>query len=133
MTSKVYVQATAIGWLKEDAVIKEVGNGFSVCKFCVKVQKYNRQTKEKEMIFLDCDLWGKKAEKLRPMLRAGKYVQVFGTIESFKFVTINVQDVTLLSQTEVSKKREASPSDMKESSPDSSMPEPTQKEMEDLF
>jgi len=96
MTSKVHVQATVIGWLKEDAVLKEVGNGYTVCKFCLKAQKYDRETKEKKIVFLDCDIWGKKAEKLRPMLRAGKYVQVVGTIESFKYVTINVQDITLL-------------------------------------
>lgn len=100
MTSKVYVHATVIGWLKEDAVMKDVGNGYQVCKFCVKAQKYNRQTKEKETVFIDCDLWGKKADKLRPMLRAGKYVQVTGTIDSFKYVTLNVSDITLLSQAE---------------------------------
>jgi len=134
MSSNIYVQATIIGWLKDDAVIKEVGNGFSVCKFCVKAQKYNRQTKEKDTVFIDCDLWGKKGEKLRPMLRAGKYVQVFGTIDSFKHVSINVQDITLLSQAEGGKeKKEDKKEEMPPSHPAQDRPEPTTEQMEELF
>lgn len=109
MSSKVSVQATVIGWLKDDAVMKDVGNGYSVCKFCVKAQKYNRETKEKDTVFIDCDLWGKKAETLRPMLRAGKYVQVQGTIDSFKYVTVNVSDITLLQQQQDKEQQTDSP------------------------
>lgn len=125
MSSKVYIQADVIGWLKEDAVLQEVGNGFQVCKFCVKAQKYNRQTKQKDMVFMDCDLWGKRAEKMRQMLRKDKYVSVKGTIDTFKYPTINVQDVTLLSQAQ-EKKEEAPP-------PNDAPPPVDYQKVEDLF
>ena len=87
------------GWLKDDATLKDIGN-YKVCKFCVKAEKYNRKTKDKEAVFIDCDLWGKKAESLLPMLRKGKYVQVIGTIENLKYIALNASEITLLSQAE---------------------------------
>ena len=129
MSSKIYVQATLIGWLKEDSIIKEVGTGYAVCKFTVKALKYNRHTKEKDTVFIDCDLWGKKAEKMRPMLRAGKYVQVFGTIDSFKHVSITVSDITLLSQAEGQKKKD----EMPPPHPTQDAQEPTSEELKELF
>ena len=99
MSSSILVSANAVGWLKEDAAIKEV-SGFSVAEFCIKVNKYNRKTKEKDMVFINCQLWGKKAESVGKMLRKGKYVSVLGSIDSFRYPTVNVQEITLLIQSE---------------------------------
>ena len=130
MSSKVYIQATIIGWLKEDAILEETTSCMYVCKFCIVAKKYNRQTKQKDTVYLECNIWGKKGEKLRPMLRAEKYVEVMGTIDSFKKVVINVSDITLLSQAGGAKKEKE---EMPPAHPTQDKPPPTSDEMQDLF
>ena len=124
MSSTVSVNATVIGWLKEDAAMKEISGGFSVCNFAVKALKYNRKTKEKDTIWFNCSLWGKKGERMRPMLREGKYVMVQGSIDSFKHVNLNVSDITLLSQ-----KKDGEKPSQKAPPP----PPPSVDTMEDVF
>lgn len=130
MSSKVYIQANIIGWLKDDAILEEATPGLYVCKFCIVAKKYNRQTKQEDLVYLECNIWGKKSEKIRPMLRADKYVSVLGTIDSFKKVIINVSDITLLSHADGFKKKKE---EMPPPHPKQDKRDPTAEEMQVLF
>jgi len=126
MTSQVTVSVNVIGWLTEDATLKEL-TSTSACNFRVAAKKYNRQTKQKDDVFFNCTLWGKKAETFRKMLRKGKYVSVSGTIDSFRQVNINVQDICLLSQ---ARAKEDKPAQPKQEEP---KPEATPEKVAELF
>jgi hypothetical protein len=127
VSSGVEVRATVTGWLTEDAVLKDLGN-YEVCKFCVKAEKYDRQQKKKVHVFINCDLWGKRAETMRKMLRKGKYVQVSGEIETFRHIDLRVDKILLLSQAkQEGKEQEPAP---KEEAP---KPVPSEKDLADIF
>jgi single-strand DNA-binding protein len=71
-----------IGNLTRDAELKSVGNGTSLCKFSIAV---NRRVKrdgewEDEPNFFDVVLWGQRGESLHQYLIKGKMIGVDGEL-----------------------------------------------------
>lgn len=97
------------GRLGHDASVRQAGqSGTPVCNFslAVDVGWGDRQ----ETLWVDCALWGDRAEKLAPYLTKGKAVTVAGDVGLRQFekrdgsagasITVNVQRVTLQSSAE---------------------------------
>lgn len=97
------------GRLVHDASVRQAGqSGTPVCNFslAVDVGWGDRQ----ETLWVDCALWGDRAEKLAPYLTKGKAVTVAGDVGLRQFekrdgsagasITVNVQRVTLQSSSD---------------------------------
>ena len=73
-----------VGNLGKDAELKDTDKT-SVTNFSIATRDYNYKTKEKETIWVDCSLWGKRGESLVNSLKKGTKVAVNGrlSIESY--------------------------------------------------
>jgi len=72
-----------IGRLTRDAEMKYLSNGTAVCKFSLAVgKKYKKEDHQvEETSFVDCTLFGKKAEALNQYLVKGKQIAVEGELK----------------------------------------------------
>ena len=77
--------ASVVGNLGRDAELKNLDNG-TVSNFSVASGAYNYKTKEKETTWVECSLWGKKAQSLNEYLKQGAKVHVSGEL-SFESYT----------------------------------------------
>jgi single-strand DNA-binding protein len=89
---------TIAGRLGKNAVLRRTQDGDPVLGFTVAVD--DRGKKEKETVWFDCALWGKRGESLAEHLTKGTAVTVsgdFGTreYEGRTYFTVRVNDVTL--------------------------------------
>jgi single-strand DNA-binding protein len=89
----------AIGRVGRDAVTRHTQSGKAVTGWALAVDSGfgdNKQT-----IWLDCNLWGDRGEKVAPYITKGSQLGVSGEIgtrehEGKTYVTLNVRDVTLI-------------------------------------
>jgi len=89
---------TIAGRLTRDAELKTLNSGDQVANFAVAVD--DRRGKDKDTLFFDCALFGKRGESLSQYLTKGSSVTVtgdFGTRQhdGKTYLTVNVSDVTL--------------------------------------
>jgi len=85
------------GNVTRDAVLRDAGSD-KVLGFSVAVNDGFGQNRKS--IFFDCDIWGKRAVTLQPMLAKGQKVTVCGDLSTREhngktYLTIRVNDVTL--------------------------------------
>lgn len=90
---------TIAGNIGKDAVTRKTQNGDSVTGWTVAVEE--RQGQEKRTLWFDCALWGTRGEKLAPYLTKGGKIAVSGELstrehEGKTYLTIRVDQVTLL-------------------------------------
>lgn len=95
--------ATFAGRLGRDAEVRTAGDNL-VAGFSIAVDKRGRGG-AKETLWVDCSLWGDRAEKLAPFLTRAKQVVVSGEVdvrtyqaqgETRAVVTLNVRELTLM-------------------------------------
>lgn len=90
---------TAIGRVGRDAQVRYTPAGKAVAGWSLAVDDGWGQNKQ--TVWLDCSLWGDRAEKLAPYITKGAQIGVTGSIgtrehDGKTYVTLRVQDVTLL-------------------------------------
>lgn len=68
------LNATVTGHLGRDATLKTVGAGKIVCNFSIATSH------KEETIWVNCAMWGVRAEKIKPYLIKGKPVAVAGEL-----------------------------------------------------
>lgn len=66
------------GNVGRDAELRYASNGDPVANFPLAVETGTRQTSK--TMWIDCSVWGKRAEKLSPYLSKGKKVAVLGRV-----------------------------------------------------
>lgn len=95
--------ATFAGRLGQDAALRSTPKGDMVVGFSVAVDE--RRGQEKTTLWVECSLWGKRAEALAPYLVKGATVAVSGTVGLRTWegrngpgagLTLRVSEVTLL-------------------------------------
>jgi single-strand DNA-binding protein len=71
-----------IGRLTRDPELKEVGQGIAVANFGLAVERdYKNQSGEKEVDFIDVQVWRKLAEVVANNLQKGRLVAVEGRLQ----------------------------------------------------
>lgn len=90
---------TAIGRVGKDAVVRHTQGGDPVAGWSLAVDAGYGD--KKVTTWLDCSLWGKRAETLAPMILKGDRLGVSGELstrehEGKTYVTLRVSEVTLL-------------------------------------
>jgi len=89
---------TISGNVGKDAVLRHTPQGDPVLNFSVGVTE--RKGQENVTLWVDCSLWGKRAESLEPYISKGSKVAVSGQAgvrvhEGKAYMTMRVSDVTL--------------------------------------
>lgn len=69
--------ATISGRVGKDAELRSTGSGFSVCGFAIAVEEY-RKDKDNYTSWIDCTMFGVKAEKLAQYITKGTKLAVSG-------------------------------------------------------
>lgn len=90
---------TAIGRIGRDAQVRYTPAGKAVAYWSLAVDDGWGQNKQ--TVWLDCSLWGDRAEKLAPYITKGAQIGVTGSIgtrehDGKTYVTLRVADVTLI-------------------------------------
>ena len=95
---------SATGRLGQDAKLSHTANGDAICNFSVSLTAGYGE--KQTTTWLNCNLWGKRAETLAPMLLKGTQIAVQGEISLRPYkakdgtekssLELRVQDVTLL-------------------------------------
>ena len=86
------------GNIGKDAVTRNTQSGDSVTSWSVAVEE--RRGQDKQTLWFDCSLWGKRGEALCQYLRKGDKVSVSGELsrrehEGKTYLTVNVSQVAL--------------------------------------
>ena len=91
------------GRLGKDAELRYSRAGKAVCGFPLAVDV--RQGDQKSTLWVDCAIWGERAEKLAPYLKKGDSVTVIGDVGARAYqaaqgeprgeITVTVWDITL--------------------------------------
>ena len=89
----------AIGRVGKDAIVRYTQSGKAVAGWSLAVDDGWGQNKQ--TVWLDCSLWGDRAEKLAPFITKGAQIGVTGSIgtrehDGKTYVTLRVADVTLI-------------------------------------
>ena len=89
----------AIGRVGKDAIVRYTQSGKAVAGWSLAVDDGWGQNKQ--TVWLDCSLWGDRAEKLAPYITKGAQIGVTGSIgtrehDGKTYVTLRVADVTLI-------------------------------------
>ncbi len=89
----------AIGRVGKDAIVRYTQAGKAVAGWSLAVDDGWGQNKQ--TVWLDCSLWGDRAEKLAPYITKGAQIGVTGSIgtrehDGKTYVTLRVADVTLI-------------------------------------
>lgn len=75
--------STLIGNLTKDVELRQVGNGTSVARFTLAVQRqFKNANGEKETDFIQCQAWKKTAELLAQYCQKGSKIAVRGSIRT---------------------------------------------------
>lgn len=90
---------TAIGRVGKDAIVRYTQTGKAVAGWSLAVD--DGWGENKQTVWLDCSLWGDRAEKLAPYITKGAQIGVTGSIgtreyDGKTYVTLRVTDVTLV-------------------------------------
>lgn len=91
---------TCIGNVGKDAALKTVGSD-QVANFSVAIN--SGYGEKKQTVWLDCALWGKRAEKVYSYIRKGDRIGVSGELgtrehDGKTYLTLRVNEVTLLGE-----------------------------------
>ena len=72
-----------LGNLTRDAELRYIPSGTALCTFTLATNRSYTSNDEKreETLFIDCTLWGKRAEALKDYLTKGKQVMVQGRLK----------------------------------------------------
>jgi single-strand DNA-binding protein len=92
------------GRIVSDAQTKSLPSGLTVATFTLAVDRPFRKDKEKEVDYLDCQLFGKRADALKDRLTKGAPVKVTGVLRQDRWkdketqktrskIVINVDDI----------------------------------------
>lgn len=89
----------AIGRVGKDAIVRYTQTGKAVASWSLAVD--DGWGENKKTVWLDCSLWGDRAEKLAPFITKGAQIGVTGSIgtreyDGKTYVTLRVADVTLI-------------------------------------
>lgn len=100
---------TVAGNVGKDAVLRHTPQGDPVLSFSVGVTE--RKGQENVTLWVDCSLWGKRAESLEPHIRKGSKVTVGGQAgvrvhDGKAYMTMRVADVTLQGSRQDGERRE---------------------------
>lgn len=79
------IQATVVGNLGKDAELRQTNNGQSVLSFSVAASSGYGQNKKTEWV--NCAVFGKRADSLSPYLTKGTRVTVFGAMSMNTYQT----------------------------------------------
>jgi len=79
---------TIAGQLGKDAEVRYLPDGSPVSNFSIA----DNQSKDKETIWWNCQLFGKRAESLAPYLVKGQVVTIIGNITQRKYMDKNGQE-----------------------------------------
>lgn len=71
--------ASISGRVGKDAELRATGSGFSVCSFALAVEEY-RKDKDNYVSWIDCTMFGVKAEKLAQYITKGAKLAVSGRL-----------------------------------------------------
>lgn len=101
---------TVAGNAGKDAVLRHTPQGDPVLNFSVGVTE--RKGQENVTLWVDCSLWGKRAESLEPYISKGSKVTVSGQAgvrvhEGKAYMTMRVADVTLQGSKQDGERRES--------------------------
>jgi single-strand DNA-binding protein len=110
------LKLTVIGNVTKDAVLRRTQNGDAVLGFSV--ARTDRRTDK--TTYVDCSLWGKRADALSPYVTKGTKVYVEGELgtreyEGRTYITCNVSEIEL-----VGGKRNASDDEQRTTPPSNS-------------
>jgi single-strand DNA-binding protein len=72
---------TVVGNITRDAEVKYLANGDAICSFSIA----DNQGKDKQAIFWNSSIYGKRAESLAPYLTKGQAVTVVGVVSQRKW------------------------------------------------
>lgn len=102
---------TVAGNVGKDAVLRHTPQGDPVLNFSVGVTE--RKGQENVTLWVDCSLWGKRAESLEQYISKGSKVTVSGQAgvrvhEGKAYMTMRVSDVTLQGSKQDGERRETS-------------------------
>lgn len=100
---------TVAGNVGKDAVLRHTPQGDPVLSFSVGV--YDRNGHESPTLWVDCSLWGKRAESLEQYIGKGQKVVVSGQAgvrvhDGKAYMTMRVADVTLQGSRQDGERRE---------------------------
>ena len=89
----------AIGRVGKDAVVRQTSNGESVAGWSLAVDSGFGD--KKQTLWLDCSLWGKRAEKVADYITKGSQLGVSGELgtrehDGKTYLTLRVAEVTLI-------------------------------------
>ena len=84
--------AVFAGYIGRDAENKSTSSGDSVASFSLGVSTGTRDNQK--TLWIDCSLWGKRADALSPYLRKGTSVTVSGDIDCRAFTSKKTGEVT---------------------------------------
>lgn len=101
---------TIAGNVGKDAVLRHTPQGDPVLNFSVGVAE--RKGNENVTLWVDCSLWGKRAESLEQYIGKGQKVVVSGQAgvrvhEGKAYITMRVSDVTLQGSKQDGERRES--------------------------
>lgn len=104
---------TIAGRLGKDATLRSTASGDPVLGWSVAVDQ--RKGKEKTTLWVDCSLWGKRAEALEQYMTKGTVVCVTGEAgvrehNGNAYLTLRVNEVTLLGGGDQAQRGGGSPS-----------------------
>lgn len=80
-------QVILSGRLVKDAELKRTASNLAIVSFTLAISEYNTTTKQKEVQFIDCVLFGKRGESLEKYVHKGEYIIVIGKIERKTYKT----------------------------------------------
>ena len=75
------------GNLGRDAEFKYMPNGDAIAKFSIPDEYYSSQDKERKTQWVNCTLFGKQADRLKPYLMKGQAVGLAGELILNSYVT----------------------------------------------
>ena len=116
---------TIAGNAGKDAVLRHTPQGDPVLNFSVGVTE--RKGQENVTLWVDCSLWGKRAESLEPYISKGSKVTVSGQAgvrvhEGKAYMTMRVADVTLQGSKQDGERRESAQRNKQSDGPQPSPP-----------
>ena len=115
--------AVFAGYIGRDAENKSTSSGDSVASFSLGVSIGTRDAPK--TLWIDCSLWGKRADALSPYLRKGTSVTVSGDVDCRAFTSKKTGEVTAVITCRVDKLTFGSKAESRETPQAFTEPKPT--------
>lgn len=107
--------AVFAGYIGRDAELKSAPSGDAVASFSLGVSTGTRDNPK--TLWIDCTLWGRRAETLAPYLRKGTAVTVSGDVDCRAFTSKKTGEITAVITCRVEKLTFGSKGDREEPAP----------------